>query len=334
MTGVAAISDADAARLDTLVAGAMAGQRYALARLVSVFEDLRGETAPLRAYALTAATALAPARRAVTLGITGTPGAGKSSLLAWLAPQLAARFDLRVAVLAIDPSSPISGGALLGDRTRTRFPLDDPRLYFRSQASDTDLGGVSRATWPVCRLLRTLFDVILIETVGIGQNEVEVQRAADRVYLVITPLGGDHVQFMKAGVMEIPDVLVLNKCDAGVDAARSYHALRTSLAFARPDLAQPVTILKTSVVSGQGLEALLEDLAAAVRRPPDSIVWQNREAYFLRKWVRDEYGRRGLARLDARVGSAAAVFWIAEAGGYEAAQSRLARVLDGTDATE
>src|SRR5690606_6958306 len=117
------------------------------------------------------------------IGITGTPGAGKSTLVGEMATRLVGADDhTAVAVLAVDPSSQISGGALLGDRTRVRFPAGEPRLFFRSQASDRELGGVSRTTFPVCRLLHRLFDVVFVETVGIGQSETEIQHVSDWTY--------------------------------------------------------------------------------------------------------------------------------------------------------
>ena len=119
-------------------------------------------------------------------------------------------------MLAVDPSSQVSGGALLGDRTRMRFPPDERRLFFRSQASESDLGGLGPSTFQVCRLLTRLFDCVMIETVGIGQSEADIRHLADRVYLVLQPLGGDEVQFLKAGIIEVPHAFILNKCDEPV----------------------------------------------------------------------------------------------------------------------
>ena len=229
--------------------------------------------------------------------------------------------QVKVAVLAVDPSSAVSGGALLGDRTRVKFPVDEPRLYFRSQASDTDLGGVSRATFPVCRLLYRLFDIIFIETVGIGQSEIEIQAIADHVYLVMQPMAGDQIQFMKAGIMEIPDTIILNKCDEAQAARRSYHALRASLQFARPDAADRVGIVKTSAVTGLGLDDLAVSMLASRVEQTDDTALESKETHFFEKWVRDEYGRSGLRWLREQGGSAA---YLATHGGYDAAQPALA----------
>lgn len=255
---------------------------------------------------------------ACIIGITGTPGAGKSTLVGELAQRLVRlRADIRVGVLAIDPSSQISGGALLGDRTRIRFPVDEPRLYFRSQASDLDLGGLGRHSYAVCRLMRLLFDFVFVETVGIGQSEIDVRYLADRSYLVLAPLGGDQVQFMKAGIMEIPDAFIVNKCDEGEVADRTYHMLRASLGLARPlDAGQDgskLTIHRTSATTGRGLDALVAEIAATTRRLERTT---ERDSYFFRKWVRDCYGLTGLRALQGAQPTLAAL----AQQGYEAAQ--------------
>ena len=193
---------------------ALRGEKRAIARLVSLFEDRRVDRASERRRVIEALDAHPEVRAAAIVGITGTPGAGKSTLTSEIVRHTRRlEPELRVAVVAIDPSSHVSGGALLGDRTRMRLPPGDVNVYFRSQASDTALGGLSPHTFQVCRLLHRLFDVVFVETVGIGQNEIDVRHLADRVYLVMQPLGGDEVQFLKAGIMEVPDEIVLNKCD-------------------------------------------------------------------------------------------------------------------------
>ncbi|HQR81110.1 MAG TPA: GTP-binding protein, partial [Actinomycetota bacterium] len=172
--------------------------KHAVSKLVSLFEDARPAAAAQRAEAL---ELLGPAKSAV-LGITGTPGAGKSSLVARLVPQLLAESDLSVAVVAVDPASHTSGGALLGDRARTRFATGEKRAYFRSQSNAAELGGLAPTTFQVSRLLKRLFDLVIVETVGIGQSELDIRYLADHVYLVLQPLGGDEIQFLKAGIIE------------------------------------------------------------------------------------------------------------------------------------
>lgn len=301
--------------IEGLVTKALDGQKLAIARLISVFEDSRPD-ANVRRRATLQALDRRRTRRATFIGITGTPGAGKSSLIGELALRIAAGDSrIRVAVLAIDPSSHVSGGALLGDRTRVRFPVQDPRLYFRSQASDLELGGVSRTTFPVCRLLDRLFDYVFVETVGVGQSEIEIQEVADFVFLVLTPLGGDQVQFMKAGIMEVPDALILNKCDAQEEARRSYHALRASLSLSRPEDEERIRIFQTSVTANIGLDTVSEFILG-LERDPLGRSMVRKERYFFEKWVRDEFGRTGLRYLQAQGGSP---HWLAEAD-FETAQ--------------
>ncbi len=305
------------AELDTRVERALAGERFALARLVSYVEDGRAQADERRRQVMAALAARTEAS-AVTVGITGPPGAGKSSLIAALCRSMhAADPAHRIAVVAVDPSSAVSGGSLLGDRTRMAGP-DAGRVYFRSQAADRELGGVSRATWPVCRLLAHLFDTIFVETVGIGQSEVEVQHVADHVLLVLPPLGGDQVQFMKAGIMEIPHLIALNKCDERRAAARSLHALRASIDFARPGAAEQIEIVRTSASTGEGVDALAKHVLALPRHA-DAERMAGREAHFFDRWVRDEYGRTGLR--DLRSDAGGAEVWVRDHGSYEAAQA-------------
>jgi LAO/AO transport system kinase len=272
--------------------------KWSLGQLISLFEDRRAGAA-LRRRAVLDELSAGPTRHAFIVGVTGTPGAGKSTLIGELATRLVADdAAVAVAVLAVDPSSQVSGGALLGDRTRVHFPVAESRLFFRSQASDRDLGGVSRHTFQVCRLLVNLFDYVFIETVGIGQSEVEIQHVADYTMLVLQPLGGDQVQFMKAGIMEIPELFVVNKCDQTEAAAASYHALRASLSLTQPgrSRADRLPIYQTSAKSGQGLDAVVAAVKGA-RTRPDRRSLVDKEPYFFEKWVRDEYGRAGLGYL-------------------------------------
>ncbi|MCB9508447.1 MAG: protein kinase, partial [Myxococcales bacterium] len=280
-----------------LVAAAARGERRALARLVSVFEDSRTDAAARRREALAALDERGAAPRALCVGFTGTPGAGKSSLLGVVAKALVERDPtLSVAVVAVDPASVLSGGALLGDRTRVTFPAGERRLYFRSQSSERALGGLGRTTFHVCRVLERLFDVLFVETVGIGQSEIEVREFADRVYLVLQPLAGDQVQFMKAGIMEIPDAFVVNKCDEERAARRSLHALRASLSFARPGDDDRLPIFSTSAATGLGVDALVEDIARSRTSIAPRGLTAAARAHFER-WVATGYGELGLRYL-------------------------------------
>jgi LAO/AO transport system kinase len=286
------------------VARAALGRRRAdVARLLNLVEDLRPTAAERRDDA-TAELLAAGRRPAPVVGITGTPGSGKSSLLSRVTEvMLAERPELTIAVVAVDPSSPTSGGALLGDRTRMRFAPDDDRLFFRSQASANHLGGLGPATFDACLVLSMLYDVVLVETVGVGQNEADVRHLADHVYLVIAPLGGDEVQYLKAGIIEIPDGFVVNKCDeAGADKA--YHQLTASLWLARP-FDPELPILRTSARTGEGVDALAELLLRAVDEPPAEPL-TTRAPYFFGRWVATEWGRAGSRHLDAELGGAEA----------------------------
>ncbi|HWP67518.1 MAG TPA: protein kinase [Candidatus Limnocylindria bacterium] len=289
----------DAATL-ALLERARTLEKHAVGRLISVVEQDADATRPRRA-ALFRYLASHPDRypdAARIVGVTGTPGTGKSSLIGRVCLRLL-ELDpaLRIAVLAIDPSSPVTGGALLGDRVRTQFPVGERRIFFRSQASRGDLGGVGRRTFAVTRLLRHLFDLVLIETVGIGQSEIDVTHLSDLTLLVLQPLAGDHVQFMKAGIMEVPDAFVVNKCDEEHLARRSLVELTSALEFAQASGRRP-RILQTSAVTGLGIDELAAFLREEAARPPAPEHRRAQEAYFLRKAVAERYGRFGTAEMD------------------------------------
>ena len=208
-------------------AAVVAGDRRALARLLTQLEN----GAPEAEAAL--AALFAHTGRAHLIGITGPPGSGKSSLVSALA-KVYRQAQLSVGIVAVDPSSPFSGGAILGDRIRMRDLAGDPGVFIRSMASRGSLGGLARATADVARALDAAgFDRVLIETVGAGQTEVEIARAAQTTVVVEAPGLGDDVQAIKAGLLEVADVLVVNKADQpGADAA--VRALRASLDLAMP----------------------------------------------------------------------------------------------------
>ncbi len=244
----------------------LAGDRLALSRLLSQIEndDPQGLEALSCLYPRTG--------RAHLIGVTGASGTGKSTLvnrlaLHWRANPAPGQPAPQVAVVAVDPSSPFSGGAILGDRIRMRDLAGDPGVFIRSMASRGALGGLARGTLGVVDALDAAgFDLILVETVGAGQTEVDIARLAHTTVVVDAPGMGDDVQAIKAGILEIADILVVNKADLpGAD--RTLTMLRSTLEAFRPARAEEgeqweVPVLATSAVRGDGVA----DLAAALDR--------------------------------------------------------------------
>jgi LAO/AO transport system kinase len=235
--------------------------------------------------------------RSHIVGVTGPPGAGKSTLLSALAR--AWRSDGRtVAVLAVDPTSRRSGGALLGDRMRIEADPDDRGLFVRSTAAGERLGGLAPATRTAAQALSAAFDVVVIETVGVGQSETEVAEAADTVAVVVQPGSGDVLQFLKAGIMEVPDVLVVTKADLGQVAQRARRDLHAALrSLGERDV--PVVAV-SSVPPAEGIEDLVAALdahRAGLDLP--TVRSQARRLGALSDFVA-EHGERGLRALGGR----------------------------------
>ena len=213
----------------TLIAGARAGRTRDIARLISLIED-GSESVPALMGELAASAGVAR-----VVGITGSPGVGKSTATSALITALRARGE-RVGVLAVDPSSPFSGGALLGDRIRMQQHATDEGVFIRSMASRGHLGGLSATTPQALRVFDAAgFDIVLIETVGVGQSEVEVAAAADTTIVLLAPGMGDGIQAAKAGILEIGDVFAVNKADRdGADS--TVRELRDMIALGeRPE---------------------------------------------------------------------------------------------------
>lgn len=253
-------ADTGAAAAVVLAAAVLRGERRAVARLASIVENRW-------AGWLDAMEHLHPhCGRARVIGITGAPGTGKSSLTSALTQVLADRGH-KAAVVAIDPSSPLSGGAVLGDRIRMT-KLAEAGVFIRSLATRGAMGGLCQAARDVARLLDAAgYDVVLIETVGVGQDEVDVTNLAETVVVVCTPGQGDRIQAIKAGIMEIADVFVVNKSDRpGADdtVAELQQMLRTR---ADPEL-RDLPILRTAAVSGEGVAALADTLLSRGSPPP------------------------------------------------------------------
>jgi len=285
-----------------LLARARTGDKRSIARLVSVVEnDEPGAAEAMRAlYPQTG--------RAQIVGITGPPGGGKSTLVNRLAGTYRERAS-RVAVVAVDPSSPFTGGAILGDRIRMRERFLDEGIFIRSMASRGHAGGLARATARVINVLDALgTDVVLVETVGVGQEEVDVIRVVDTVCLVTVPGLGDDIQAIKAGIIEIADVLVVNKADRpGADETARDLAQMLSLARDRP---WKTPIVRTAAQSGDGLPQLVEaiDRHRAWSRESGEYLARRRaaarsevEALLQEALLRELAGRVGESRLDAAV---------------------------------
>ena len=228
---------------------ALSGNTKALARCISFIEnEVEGyekllETLPISTVPVT--------------GITGPPGAGKSTLTDQLI-QLLIDDNKRVAVLCIDPSSAFHHGAILGDRIRMNRWYDNKNVYIRSLAGKGSLGGLSPKVIEITDLLKAAaFDHVIIETIGVGQNEIEIAGLADTTVVVLVPEGGDEIQTMKAGLMEIADIFVVNKCDrSGADTFVKY--LRNMLAPAFSSKQEEVPVIKTSATKNEGIVTLYE----------------------------------------------------------------------------
>ncbi|MGZ8647203.1 MAG: ArgK/MeaB family GTPase [Solirubrobacteraceae bacterium] len=256
------------------------------------------------------------------VGVTGPPGAGKSTLLSALAK--AWRADGRtVAVLAVDPTSKRSGGALLGDRVRIETDPADRGLFVRSTAAGERLGGLAPATRAAAQALAAAFDVVVIETVGVGQSETEVAEAADTVAVIVQPASGDVLQFLKAGIMEVPDVLVVTKADFGPIAHRAQRDLHAALGSLG---AGDVPVVAVSAIPPPaGIDELVAALDAHRERLDLSATrTRARRLGALADFVA-EHGERGLRELGGR---RAAQAWLAEQDAG-LAESALLGALEG-----
>ncbi|HVG24753.1 MAG TPA: methylmalonyl Co-A mutase-associated GTPase MeaB [Thermoanaerobaculia bacterium] len=240
--------------LDAIKTGILAGKSRPLAQAISLVEshDERAATLLAELYPQTG--------RARILGITGSPGAGKSTLVAALAKHYRAR-QKRVGIIAVDPTSPFTGGAILGDRIRMAELYTDRGVFIRSMATRGFLGGLAKATNDAVDILDAAgFDMILVETVGVGQDEVEVVRTVQTNLVVLVPGMGDDIQAIKAGIMEIGDVFVVNKADRpGADKTATEITMMMSLVEEHGDWVPP--IVKTVASKTQGIVELDEAIA-------------------------------------------------------------------------
>ena len=293
--------------IQSLVDGVRAGDTRALARVITAVENRSPESPQLL-------RALFPSSgRARIIGLTGAPGAGKSTLVDQLAHEYRRR-KRTVGIVAVDPTSPFSGGAILGDRIRMQAHHADPGIYIRSMATRGSLGGLAGTTADVATVLDASGrDLVLIETVGVGQDEVDIVRLADVTVVILVPGMGDDVQTIKAGIMEIADIFVINKSDReGAERVEREIRAMQSLA-ARPDNWSP-PIIKTVATEGTGTAGLAQAIEQyeaylakqnlltkkRARHWHDRLLEMLRDA-LLRRVVREQLGEEEMSRYAAEV---------------------------------
>jgi LAO/AO transport system kinase len=215
--------------------------------------------------------------------------------------QVWRRRGLKVAILAVDPSSPISGGALLGDRLRMHASGADREVFIRSLACRGEFGGLSAEVWPMSLAMLAAFDIVLVETVGVGQKEIDVSKMTDTTCFVAQPASGDSIQFLKAGIMEVPHVIVVNKEDIGMAARKTLSDLRNTLGRRTDADGWQAPALSASAALGSGIEPLADALDAhrswLLERGQFTARRQRCQAEWLVKHLREEFGRYGINRL-------------------------------------
>ncbi|WP_377511922.1 methylmalonyl Co-A mutase-associated GTPase MeaB [Octadecabacter sp. R77987] len=275
------------------------GERRALARAITLVESARADH---RAQATELLAALGTGKQALRIGLSGTPGVGKSTFIEAFGLMLTAQ-GLRVAVLAVDPSSARSGGSILGDKTRMERLSRDPNAFIRPSPSQTQLGGVARRTREAVALCEAAgFDVVLIETVGVGQSETVVAEMSDLFVLLLAPAGGDELQGVKRGIMEIADLILVNKADGDLkaQATRTCADYAGALRLMRKRPEDPNGFPKAIAVSAletQGLDAAWDDMQTLVKWRRDNGIWDQRRRDQARFWFHEEVRVQLLARL-------------------------------------
>lgn len=257
-----------------IVKGLLAGERRALARAISIIDNDESESREIikQIFGKTG--------DARTVGFTGPGGAGKSSLVGKLIPECQA-LGYKVAILAVDPTSPVTGGAILGDRVRMQDNLDDEKVFMRSMASRGAVGGVSKSLRNAIRILDAAgYNLVLVESVGAGQLEIEISRVVDLTVVVFTPHTGDNVQAVKAGLTEIGDMYVVNKAD--LEGANTLYLTILDLIG---DTERKPAVLKTSAKTKKGVRELAKNIDKLLKEK--SINYKERERKMLEDELRD-----------------------------------------------
>lgn len=278
----------------------LAGDRRALARAITLIESRRTDH---REQATALLSQLGHKKQALRIGLSGTPGVGKSTFIESFGLMLTGQ-GLRVAVLAIDPSSVRSGGSILGDKTRMDLLARDPNAFIRPSPSQTHLGGVARRTRDVVALCEAAgYDVVLIETVGVGQSETMVAEIADLFVLLLAPAGGDELQGVKRGIMEMADLILVNKADGDLKAAasRTCADYAGALHLLRKRAQDPDGFPKAmtvSAVENQGLDTAWAEMQALVAWRRDNDHWDRRRVEQAQYWFAQEVRHALLAKLE------------------------------------
>ena len=276
-----------------LVAGVLGGDVRALARAITLVEDGRPEARGVLAGVF------AHGGRSLIVGVTGPPGAGKSTLVDRVTARLRAQ-GKTVGVIAVDPTSPFSGGAILGDRIRMQAHATDPAVFIRSMATRGHLGGLALATGHAVALLSASGkDVVLVETVGVGQDEVEIAGAADVTVVVLVPGLGDEVQALKAGIMEIADVFAVNKADRD-GADRLVAEIQAMVSLGAHEGRAPA-IVKTVATEERGIDALMEAVEEFRSQAESSGLLERKRRALLARQLEEVVQDRLMRRTRARV---------------------------------
>ncbi len=249
---------------------------------------------------LDAAWVASRARQCHVLGLTGPPGVGKSTLISALISRWRNQ-NIAIGIIAVDPSSTRSGGAVLGDRTRLLTDPEDESIFVRSMAARDRLGGLAAITFPAVVLMRALFDVVIVETVGVGQSEIEIATVADTVIWCVQPGSGDSLQFMKAGIVEVPDIALVTKSDLGASARRALTDLTGAMGLAEKEKeGVSVKVLMVSATTGEGLKELTAAVDARWQEISDPVNLALVRTEHAKAWIRntllEQIGKSGAAK--------------------------------------